>query len=80
MGLYENYNWQTEFITASNQMIHTFSSRVKVVTNLNDGTVKVLKDGSVIRSLEGRFVSDYEKLLLEVAGDAKKLNSFSNGK
>lgn len=78
MGLFENYNWETEFVTKDNQMIHTFSDRVKVVTSLKEGTVKVLKDGNVIRSLEGMYISDYEKLLLEVAKDTKTLSSFSH--
>lgn len=76
MGLVENYNWETEFVTKDNQMIHTFSDRVKVVTNLKERTVKVLKDGKVIRSLEG-MCSDYEKLLIEVAKDTKTLSSFN---
>lgn len=78
MGVFENYNWETSFNTAANQMVHTFSDRVKVVTSLSDGTVKVLKDGKVIRSLEGMYVSDYEKLLLEIAEDAQTLKSFSD--
>lgn len=80
MGLFENYNWETNFNTAANQMVHTFSGRVKVVTSLREGTVKVLKDGETIRTLEGMYVSDYEKLLLEVAQDAQTLKSFSDGK
>ena len=77
MGVFENYNWETEFVTKDNQMVHTFSDRVKVVTSLKDGTVKVLKDGQIIRTLEGMYISDYEKLLLEVAEDTKKLSSFN---
>ena len=78
MGLFEKYSWNTEFKTAENQMVHTFSDRVQVITSLKMGTVKVFKDGGVVQELEGMYISDYEKLLLKVAEDAETLKSFSN--
>lgn len=76
MGMYGNYYWETEFITAENMAVYTFSDRVKVTSCLKTGMVKVIKDGIVIRELEGREISDFEKLLLEVGQDAKTLKSF----
>lgn len=76
MEMYGNYYWETEFITAENMAVYTFSDRVKVISNFKTGMVKVIKDGIVIRELEGREISDFEKLLLEVGQDAKTLKSF----
>lgn len=78
MGMCGNYYWETEFITAENMAVYTFSGRVKVTSCLKTGMVKVIKDGVVIRELEGREISDFEKLLLEVGQDAKILKSFGD--
>lgn len=72
----KNYSWTTEFKTSDNLMIHTFTDRVKVVSNIKTGTVKVLKDGEVVSTTENPAVSEYEKLLLKVADDANKLAGF----
>lgn len=73
----ENYSWYTDFNTSENLMIHTFSERVQVVSNIKTGLVKVVKDGVVIREVENSSISDYEKLLLGIAEDSEKLNSFN---
>jgi hypothetical protein len=44
----ENYSWTTEFKTSENLMIHTFSDRVRVVSNIKTGSVKVMRDETVI--------------------------------
>ena len=35
----KNLSWETTFNTAENLMIHTFSDRVKVVSNIKTGLV-----------------------------------------
>ncbi len=71
------YNWETEFDTAKDLMIHTFSDRIKVVANIKTGEVKTLRDGEVIDRLQNMPISDYEKFLLRIAADADKLKEFS---
>lgn len=71
------YYWETEFDTAKDLMIHTFSDRIKVVTNIKTGEVKTLRDGEVIDRLQDMPISDYEKFLLRIAVDADKLKEFS---
>lgn len=72
----KNYFWTTEFRTSENLMIHTFTDRIKVVSNIKTGAVKVLKDGEVIRTTENPAIADYEKLLSQVAEDANQLERF----
>ena len=74
----KNYTWKTTFNTAENLMIHTFTDRVKVVSNIKTGVVKVLKDGEVINTAENPAIVEYEKFLLKVAEDAKKLAAFKS--
>ena len=71
-----NYSWETEFRTAENLMIHTFSDRVKVVSNIKTGEIRTMRDGEVINRLEDMLISDYEKMLITVAEDANKLKLF----
>jgi hypothetical protein len=75
----ENYNWKTHFDTANELMIHTFSKRVKVVTSLKTGEVKVMKNGEVINSWQNPIIAEYERFLLEVAKDVKQLENFTDG-
>lgn len=72
----KNYSWETTFETADNLMIHTFTDRVKVVSNIKTGSVKVLKDGEVINTVENPAITEYERFLLKIAEDADKLKSF----
>lgn len=72
----KGYNWETEFITADNLMIHTFSERVKVVTNIKNGTIKVFKDDQVIIERSDMQMSEYEKFLLRIAEDTETLKQF----
>lgn len=74
----KNYTWETTFNTAENLMIHTFTDRVKVVSNIKTGVVKVLKDGEVINTTENPVIVEYEKFLLKVADDANKLAAFKS--
>lgn len=73
----ENLSWETTFNTAENLMVHTFSERVKVVSNIKTGLVKVLKDGEVINSVNNPAITEYEKFLKQVAEDANKLKEFA---
>lgn len=76
------FSWETTFNTADNLMIHTFSDRVKVVSNIKTGLVKVPKDGNVINSVNNPAIieiTEYGKFLKQVAEDANKLNEFSAG-
>lgn len=72
----ENFSWETTFNTAENLMVHTFSERVKVVSNIKTGLVKVLKDGEVINSVNNPAITEYERFLKQVAEDANKLKEF----
>lgn len=69
-------SWKTDFDTAQNLMIHTFTDRVKVVSNIKTGTVKVLKDGEVVNTIENFKLLKYQTLLVEIAKDALQLESF----
>ncbi len=73
----ENLSWETTFNTAENLMVHTFSERVKVVSNIKTGLVKVLKDGEVINSVNNPAQTEYERFLKQVAEDANKLKEFA---
>lgn len=70
-----NFNWDTVFNTAEDLMIHTFNSRVQVVTNIKTGIAKILQDGTVIDQKPNMKISEYENFLLEVAQDAQKLEA-----
>lgn len=67
--------WDTAFNTSENLMIHVFSDRVKVASNIKTGAVRVLKDGEVINIIEDP-TDDYEKLLISVSEDARQLEKF----
>ena len=71
------FSWETTSNTAENLMIHTFSDRVKVVSNIKTGLVRVLKDGEVINSVNNPAITEYEKFLKQIAEDANKLSEFS---
>lgn len=73
----ENLSWETTFNTAENLMIHTFSDRIKVVSNIETGLSKILRDGNVINSVNNPAITEYEKFLKQVAEDANKLKEFS---
>lgn len=73
------YNWSTVFDTANNMMIHTFSERVEVTSNIKTGEIKVIKDGNVVQNLSNPAIAAYENFLLQVAKDAQKLESFEHG-
>lgn len=72
-----NFNWDTEFITAENLMVHTFNPRVKVVTNIKTGEVKTFRDDQIIDRRDDMPISVYEKFLIQTATDAAKLNDFA---
>ena len=71
------FNWDTEFNTAENLMIHTFSDRVKVVTNIKTGEVKTMRDDEIIGRRSDLLISDYERYLIAIAQDAAKLQEFN---
>ena len=73
----QNYSWTTEFKTAEDLMIHTFSDRVKVVSNIKTGVVKVFRDDVVISTDENPSIAQYEAFLSKIAIDAEKLERFS---
>lgn len=78
------YYWETEFDTAKDLMIHTFSDRIKVVTSIKTSIktseVKIMRDDEIIDGLPNMPISDYEKFLLRIAVDADKLKEFKNGR
>ena len=72
------YKWETEFRTAEYLMMHTFSDRVQVVTNIKTGEIKTLRDNKVIGRRNDLAISEYEKFLLKIAEDSDKLKGFIN--
>lgn len=72
------FNWDTEFNTAEFLMIHTFSQRVKVVTNLKENTISYLKDGELIDRFDcsETTLTEYEKYLMGIAKCAIMLKEF----
>lgn len=73
----ENFTWETTFETAKDLMIHTMTDRVKVVANIKTGTVKVLKDGDVLETIEDPQIIEYEKFLLRIAKSAMELEKLT---
>lgn len=73
------FSWETIFNTADNLMICTFSDRVKVVSNIKTGLVKVPKDGNMVNSVNDPSITELGKFMKQVAEDANKLNEFSAG-
>lgn len=71
-------SWETTFETSNDLMIHTFSDRVKVVSNIKTGIVKVFRDGDVITTVENPAISEYEKFLSKVAIDAHTLDGLNS--
>ena len=67
------YNWETEFRTTDDLMVHTFSDRVQVVTNIKTGEIKTLIDRR-----NDLVISEYATFLLKIAEDYDKLKGFSN--
>lgn len=59
-------------------MIHTFSDRVKVVTNIQTGEAKTFRDNEEIDRRSDMPISEYERFLLMIAKDATTLQGFAN--
>jgi len=77
----DKFNWDTEFNTSEHLMIHTFTDRVKVVTNLKNLTICYMKDGEVIDRIDcsEMTLTDYERYLGGIARCAETLKKFSYG-
>lgn len=69
----KKYNWDTEFDTANDLMIHTFNDRVKVVTNIKTGVVKLMRDGNEVDRRDDMPISEYEQFLIRTAESAGNL-------
>lgn len=74
------FNWKTEFNTSELLMIHTFSERVKVVTDLKNQTISYLKDGDLIDKFDCAEITleEYENYLIEIAKCAETIKSFDS--
>lgn len=77
MGNLESYSWTTEFKTSENLMIHTFSERIQVVSNIKTGTVKVVRDANVVNTFENPSLTEYTNFLLRTAKEADDLKKFN---
>ncbi len=73
------YKWETRFETAQDLMIHTFTPRVTVVTNIKTGLIKVVKDGITIDRIDGSGMpmEQYEQFLLRTQTEANQLPSIN---
>jgi hypothetical protein len=69
-----NYSWETTFGT-DNEMIHTFSDRVKVLVNFKFETVTTVKDGEPVDKFTctGMTIREYETFLFGIAKTAEIL-------
>lgn len=74
----ESYKWETTFETSKDLMIHTFTDRVSVVTNIKTGKIKVLRDGVIIETIDNPAVLEYEKFLLRISEAAQDLDNLHN--
>ncbi len=75
------YNWDTEFNTAENQMIHTFENGVSVITDFNFNTVYVFRHNEKIaeHSLESTpMAEDYAKFLVNTSKQAASCSDFQS--
>lgn len=69
----KTYSWDTQYETAKSLMVHTFTDRVQVESNLKNGEVLVLVDGHTVNTYHNMPVREYEALLLGVEEYAHKL-------
>ena len=69
----DKFNWETEHVTAKNQMIHTFENGVTVIFNRNFGLVIVDKNGEPINSFEASemLVDEWLRFLINTAKQAE---------
>lgn len=73
----KKYSWATVFDTANDLMIHTFSDRMKVITNIKSGEVKVFRDDEIVNEVNNLHVpTAYEEFLLQIAKTAEELEQF----
>jgi len=74
-------DWDTSFDTAQGLMIHTFAAGIKVITNIESGYSRIIRRGEVIGEViaDGETISvgEYERKLVEIAKDARKLKEFN---
>ncbi len=70
------YDWETEFKTADNLMIHTMpGGRMVVKSNIRTGIVSVELDGEEIETHEGFYLTEYTEFLLDVSAKAAALDN-----
>jgi hypothetical protein len=79
----KKYTWNTEFQTADHTMIHVFSDRVGVVTDLRFRFVKILRDGEILDQFSiadenEMSVKEYENFLVKIAESAEQLEELEN--
>lgn len=67
------YGWETQFDTANKLMLHTFSERVQVKSNLQSGEVQVIVDGNIVKTCNKMPVKEYEAFLLGIEDYAANL-------
>ena len=70
-------NWDTSFDTAKNLMIHTFEGGFKMVTDTQTGLSKLFKREVLVAENENYKIGEYERKLIEIAKDARKLKEFN---
>lgn len=70
----KTYTWETRFMTDENLIIHTFSDRIKVITDTKRGIIKVIKDDKAIITREDIDISSYEKFLSEISKDVNQIS------
>lgn len=70
------YDWETEFKTADNLMIHTMpGGRMVVKSNIRTGMVSVELDGKEIETHEGFYLTEYTEFLLGISARAAALDN-----
>lgn len=67
------YSWETRFMTDDNLIVHTFSDRVKVITDTQKGITRVIKDDKVIITRQDIDIATYEKFLADISKDVNQI-------
>ena len=71
----EKYTWTTEFDTANNLMIQTFSNHIILTVNIKTNKVVLTKDGEVVNNFhfEKEYtIGRYHQFIINVAIGAEQ--------
>lgn len=70
----KTHSWETRFMTKENLIVHNFSDRVKVITDIQKGIIKVIKDDKAIITRSDIDITGYEKFLACISKDVDQIS------